>query len=158
MHLGFNSAMQTHSWKNCFKKLKENKTNLPFLSQSGLTLMRHHYCKSCVGWWNPWINLEMGALYWSQAGPGRLQHHGHQRSEGSNSSLGWCEWQLQVVTILFSLTNTCTPPDTQPSATGKTSGSNKGQKPPEGPWSTHRLQGTGMWTGYSSMEGPRALK
>lgn len=45
--------------------------------------MRHPYCKFCVWWWNSWTNLEMGALYWSQAGPGHLQHHGHERFESS---------------------------------------------------------------------------
>lgn len=70
------------SWKNCFKKLTKNQNKSPLLEPVRF-YMRHHYCKSCVGWWNPWTNLEMSALYWSQAGPGHLQHHSHERFEGS---------------------------------------------------------------------------
>lgn len=119
MYLGCSSAMQTHSWKIQKIETKQNKS--PLL-ESVMAYMGDYCCKSCVWWWNPWINSEMDALYWSQASPGHLHHQDHERFESSlpMAALVRSGWQPQV--SLFSLSNTCTPPDSQPSAAGKASG------------------------------------
>lgn len=82
----FSSAVQTHSWKIQKIETKQNKS--PLL-ESVRAYMRHYHCKSCVWWWNPWTNPEMDALYWSQAGPGHLQHMARRGLRGPCQQQPW---------------------------------------------------------------------
>lgn len=120
-------------WKNSFKKLtKKPKTNLPFLSQSGFT-------------WDTIIaNLVFGSkihgqiLKWvhfigSRLALGTCSITAMRGLRVPCQQQSWMVWMtFSSFTLLFSLTNSCPPPDAQPSATGKASGRQQKTGTPEG--------------------------
>lgn len=145
------------SWKNCFKKLTTKQVSPSWASQvlheTPLLQILCWVVKSMDKSWNECTLLEPG-WPWAPAASRPWDVWGFP----ANSSLGWSELRFQVSIFSFPSQIPAQPLMHSLQQQVKPQVSSKGKEPLEVLWSTHCLQGTGMWTGYSSMEDLRALK